>query len=36
LLIDGNPLKDISATERISMVLLKGGHIGRAGLFEEK
>jgi imidazolonepropionase-like amidohydrolase/ABC-type multidrug transport system permease subunit len=34
VLLDGNPLQDISATERISLVLLKGERIDRPGLFE--
>jgi imidazolonepropionase-like amidohydrolase len=34
LLVDGNPLQDISATERISMVMFKGERINRADLFE--
>jgi len=34
LLVDGNPLQDISATERISLVVLKGERIHRASLFE--
>ncbi|MGA2113659.1 MAG: amidohydrolase family protein [Bryobacteraceae bacterium] len=33
LLVDGNPLEDISATERISMVVLEGERIHRAELF---
>ena len=32
LLVDGNPLEDISATERISLVVFKGERIRRAGL----
>jgi imidazolonepropionase-like amidohydrolase len=36
LLVDGNPLQDISATERISEVLLKGEPINRSKLFERK
>ncbi len=35
LLVDGNPLEDISATERISLVVFKGERIRRAGLFEK-
>jgi imidazolonepropionase-like amidohydrolase/ABC-type multidrug transport system permease subunit len=34
LLVDGNPLKDISVTERISMVMFKGERIDRSELFE--
>jgi len=36
LLVDGNPLEDISATERISIVLFKGERINRQGLFDQK
>jgi imidazolonepropionase-like amidohydrolase/ABC-type transport system involved in cytochrome c biogenesis permease component len=36
LLIDGNPLQDISATEHISMVLFKGERIDRSELFNQK
>jgi imidazolonepropionase-like amidohydrolase len=36
LLVDGNPLQDISATERISLVVFKGERIHRAALFEQK
>lgn len=36
LLVDGNPLQDISATERISVVIFKGEKIQRADLFEQK
>lgn len=35
LLVDGNPLQDISSTERISMVLFKGERVNRAVLFED-
>jgi len=35
LLIDGNPLQDISATEHISMVVFKGEPINRSALFED-
>jgi imidazolonepropionase-like amidohydrolase len=34
LLVDGNPLKDITATERISLVIYKGERIRRSALFE--
>jgi len=34
LLVDGNPLKDISVTERISIVMFKGERIDRSELFE--
>ncbi|HLH43694.1 MAG TPA: amidohydrolase family protein [Bryobacteraceae bacterium] len=36
LLVDGNPLRDISATERISLVMLKGERVNRADLFEKQ
>lgn len=36
LLVDGNPLEDISATERISVVLFKGEHISRSELFKQE
>jgi ABC-type transport system involved in cytochrome c biogenesis permease component len=36
LLVDGNPLQDISATERISTVFFKGERVDRTGLFEQK
>ena len=35
LVVDGNPLADIAATERISMVVFKGERIRRAALFTE-
>ncbi|HTS66881.1 MAG TPA: amidohydrolase family protein [Candidatus Acidoferrales bacterium] len=36
LLVDGNPLEDITATERISLVVFQGERIHRAALFEQK
>ena len=36
LLVDGNPLHEIAATERISLVVFKGERIRRAALFEQK
>jgi ABC-type multidrug transport system permease subunit len=36
LLVDGDPLKDIGATERISTLLFKGERIYRMGLFEDE
>jgi imidazolonepropionase-like amidohydrolase len=36
LLVDGNPLEDIAATERISLVVLKGERIRRGQLFDRK
>jgi len=35
LIVDGNPLEDISATERISTVVFKGERIDRSELFEQ-
>ena len=35
LLVDGNPLKDISSTERISMVVFKGEELDRPELFDQ-
>jgi hypothetical protein len=35
LLVDGNPLQDISSTERISMVMFKGERVNRGELFED-
>jgi imidazolonepropionase-like amidohydrolase len=36
LLVDGNPLQDIGATERISLVVFKGERLQRPDLFEQK
>ncbi|HTZ95562.1 MAG TPA: amidohydrolase family protein [Terriglobales bacterium] len=36
LIVDGNPLEDISATERISMVVFKGERLDRTALFEQQ
>jgi imidazolonepropionase-like amidohydrolase len=36
LLVDGNPLQDISATERISTVFFKGERVDRSAIFEQK
>ncbi len=36
LLVDGNPLEDIGATERISQVIFKGERIRRSKLFDQK
>jgi imidazolonepropionase-like amidohydrolase len=33
LIVDGNPLTDITATERISIVVFKGERVRRAALF---
>jgi imidazolonepropionase-like amidohydrolase/ABC-type multidrug transport system permease subunit len=35
LLVDGNPLEDISSTERISLVVFKGERVRRSALFEK-
>src|SRR5262245_22266324 len=35
LLVDGNPLEDITATERISQIIYKGERINRARLFDQ-
>ena len=34
LVVDGDPTRDISATERISMVVLKGERVRRVDLFD--
>jgi imidazolonepropionase-like amidohydrolase/ABC-type multidrug transport system permease subunit len=36
LIVDGNPLEDISATERISLVVFKGERIDRSELFDQQ
>ncbi len=36
LLVDGDPLRDITATERISIVIYKGERINRAMLFSQE
>ena len=36
LMVDGNPMEDIGATERISLVVFQGERIHRAGLFDQK
>jgi imidazolonepropionase-like amidohydrolase/ABC-type multidrug transport system permease subunit len=36
LMVDGNPLQEIAATERISLVVFKGERIHRAALFDQK
>jgi imidazolonepropionase-like amidohydrolase len=36
LLVDGNPLKEISVTERISMVMFKGERVVRSELFDQQ
>jgi imidazolonepropionase-like amidohydrolase len=36
LVVDGNPLQDIAATERISLVVFKGERVFRSALFEQE
>lgn len=36
LLVDGNPLRDIAATERISGVIFRGERVARSELFEQR
>jgi imidazolonepropionase-like amidohydrolase len=36
LVVDGNPLQDIKATEAISFVIFKGERLNRAGLFDQE
>lgn len=36
LLVDGNPLQDIAATERLSMVMFKGERVDRTELFDQQ
>jgi imidazolonepropionase-like amidohydrolase len=36
LIVDGNPLQDITITERISAVIFKGERLNRIGLFEQE
>jgi imidazolonepropionase-like amidohydrolase/ABC-type multidrug transport system permease subunit len=36
LMVDGNPLQDIGATERISLVVFKGERLQRPDLFDQK
>ena len=36
LLVDGNPLKEIAVTERISMVMFKGERVDRSDLFDQQ
>ena len=36
LLVDGDPLSDITATERISLVMFKGERVNRAALFDQE
>jgi imidazolonepropionase-like amidohydrolase/ABC-type polysaccharide/polyol phosphate export permease len=36
LLVDGNPLEDIAATERIATILYKGERVDRSKLFDQK
>jgi len=34
--VDGNPLEDINAIERVSIVFFKGENLDRAELFDQK
>jgi imidazolonepropionase-like amidohydrolase len=36
LIVDGNPLEDINAIERISIVFFKGEHLDRSSLFDQQ
>jgi imidazolonepropionase-like amidohydrolase len=36
LLVDGNPLRDITVTERISAVIFRGERVVRSELFEQE
>jgi hypothetical protein len=36
LLLDGNPLRDITVTERISAVIFRGERVARSELFEQE
>ncbi|MCS7027043.1 MAG: amidohydrolase family protein [Bryobacteraceae bacterium] len=36
LLVDGNPLEEIAATERISAIFFRGERVTRAGLFKQE
>jgi imidazolonepropionase-like amidohydrolase len=36
LLVDGNPLRDISSTERISIVFCRGERVYRTELFDQR
>jgi imidazolonepropionase-like amidohydrolase len=36
LLLNGNPLKDIAATEQISLILFKGEDVDRPELFKQQ
>jgi len=35
LIVDGNPLQDIAATERVSMVIFKGERVDRSDIFNQ-
>src|SRR5262249_46493342 len=35
LLVDGDPMREISSTERISSVFFKGEHVDRSELFDQ-
>ncbi len=36
VLLNGNPLKDIAATEQISLILFRGEHVNRTELFDQQ
>ncbi len=36
LVVDGNPLEDVSALRRVSMVMLRGERVGRVSLLEDE
>jgi len=36
LIVDGNPIEDIQATEHISLVIFKGERVDRSDLFNQK
>jgi imidazolonepropionase-like amidohydrolase len=36
VVVDGDPLKDISAAERISMVIFRGERLGRSSLLQDE
>jgi imidazolonepropionase-like amidohydrolase len=36
LLVDGNPLEDITAVERVSIIVFKGEQLDRSDLFNQE
>lgn len=36
ILVEGNPLDDISSMERVTYVMFKGEHVDRSGLFQQE